>query len=141
MDYAIEHIILAKHMPAVTNASCHCIRLLKILILIHYMKDWVTVTERRNRSFWAISSFVTMFSKSCLLQRRQKRLYEGRAIVIICGPTLSLSVHSFLQTTCPKPMDQFQNDLEECSWGCHLSNLSKEFSSMENFGCCGNNKR
>ena len=28
--------------------------------------------KKRNYSFWAISSFVTMFSKSCLLQSRHK---------------------------------------------------------------------
>ena len=33
--------------------------------------------KRKYCLFWAISSFVTMFLKSCLLQRRQKRINEG----------------------------------------------------------------
>ena len=36
--------------------------------------------KRRNYSFWAISSFVTMFSKSCLLQRRQKASIWGKGL-------------------------------------------------------------
>ena len=33
-----------------------------------------------NCSFWAISSFVTMFSKSCLLQRREKASIWGKGL-------------------------------------------------------------
>ena len=36
--------------------------------------------KRRNVSFWAIFSFVTMFSKSCLLQRRQKASIWGKGL-------------------------------------------------------------
>ena len=36
--------------------------------------------KRRNCSFWAISSFVTMFSKSRLLQRRQKASIWGKGL-------------------------------------------------------------
>ena len=36
--------------------------------------------KRRNCSFWAISSFVTMFSKSCLLQRCQKASIWGKEL-------------------------------------------------------------
>ena len=36
--------------------------------------------KRRNCSFRAISSFVTMFSKSCLLQRRQKASIWGKGL-------------------------------------------------------------
>ena len=39
--------------------------------------------KRRNCSFWAISSFVTMFSKSRLLQRRQKASIWGKGLNII----------------------------------------------------------
>ena len=38
--------------------------------------------KRRNCSFWAISSFVTMFSKSCLLQKRQKASIWGKGLTI-----------------------------------------------------------
>ena len=37
--------------------------------------------KRRNCLFWAISSFVTMFSKSCLLQRRQKASIWGKGFI------------------------------------------------------------
>ena len=36
--------------------------------------------KRRNCSFWAISSFVTMFSNSRLLQRRQKASIWGKGL-------------------------------------------------------------
>ena len=36
--------------------------------------------REENRSFWAISSFVTMFSKSRLLQRRQKASIWGKGL-------------------------------------------------------------
>ena len=36
--------------------------------------------KRRNCLFWAISSFVTMFSKSRLLQRRQKASIWGKGL-------------------------------------------------------------
>ena len=36
--------------------------------------------KRRNCSFWAISSLVTMFSKSCLMQRRQKASIWGKGL-------------------------------------------------------------
>ena len=36
--------------------------------------------KRRNCTFCAISSFVTMFSKSCLLQRRQKASIWGKGL-------------------------------------------------------------
>ena len=36
--------------------------------------------KRRNWSFWAISSFVTMFSKRCLLQRCQKASIWGKGL-------------------------------------------------------------
>ena len=36
--------------------------------------------KRRNCMFCAISSFVTMFSKSCLLQRRQKASIWGKGL-------------------------------------------------------------
>ena len=36
--------------------------------------------KRRNCSFWAIFSFVTMFSKSCLLQRHQKASIWGKGL-------------------------------------------------------------
>ena len=38
------------------------------------------VTKKRNCSFWAISSFNTMFSKSRLLQRRQKASIWGKGL-------------------------------------------------------------
>ena len=39
--------------------------------------------KRRNCSFWAISSFVTMFSKSRLLQRRQKASIRGKGLKLV----------------------------------------------------------
>ena len=40
--------------------------------------------KRRNCLFWAISSFVTMFSKSCLLQRRlfTERVNQNQTLAI-----------------------------------------------------------
>ena len=38
--------------------------------------------KRRNCSFWAISSFVAMFSKSCLPQRRQKVSIWGKGVIM-----------------------------------------------------------
>ena len=38
--------------------------------------------KRRNCSFWAISSFVTVFSKSRLLQRRQKASIWGKGSIV-----------------------------------------------------------
>ena len=38
--------------------------------------------QRKNCSFWAISSFVTMFSKSGLLQRRLKASIWGKVLTI-----------------------------------------------------------
>ena len=35
-------------------------------------QSWKHGDKRRNCLFWAISSFVAMFSKTCLLQRRRK---------------------------------------------------------------------
>ena len=37
--------------------------------------------KRRNCSFWAISSFVTIFSKSCLLQTRRKASIWGKGLM------------------------------------------------------------
>ena len=37
--------------------------------------------KRRNCTFCAISSFVTMFSKSCLVQRRQKASIWGKGLI------------------------------------------------------------
>ena len=50
--------------------------------------------KRRNCSFWAISSFVPMFSKSCLLQRHQKASIWGKGLTLfhiqkICNRCLS----------------------------------------------------
>ena len=50
--------------------------------------------KKRNCSFWAISSFVTMFSKSHLLQKRQKASIWGKGlkpIMIVDRPFSVLS--------------------------------------------------
>ena len=48
--------------------------------------QWLKVEKHcgrwRNCSFWAISSFVTMFSKSRLLQRREKAYIWGKGLNI-----------------------------------------------------------
>ena len=45
-------------------------------------KSWKHCGKRRNCSFWAISSFVTLFSKSCLLQRLQKVSIWGKGLML-----------------------------------------------------------
>ena len=48
--------------------------------------------KRRNCTFCAISSFDTMFSKSCLLQRRQKTSIWGKGLIeptLSCFPSLA----------------------------------------------------
>ena len=42
--------------------------------------------KSRNCTFCAISSFVTMFSKSCLLQRRQKASIWGKGLIRLINP-------------------------------------------------------
>ena len=43
-------------------------------------KSWKHGVKRKNCSFWAISSFVNMFSKSSLLQRHQKASIWGKGL-------------------------------------------------------------
>ena len=59
-------------------------------------KSWKHCGKRRNCSSWAISSFVTMFSKSCLLQRRQKASIWGKGCLcfIRIVPSFHVSSHT-----------------------------------------------
>ena len=61
----------------------------KIESLYNWMdRLWLKVEnicgKRRNCTFFAISSFVTMFSKSRLLQRRQKATIWGKGLKSLC---------------------------------------------------------
>ena len=56
--------------------------------------------KRRNCLFWAISSFVTMFSKSRLLQRRQKASIWGKGLT--CSFVYWLSRTSYPDSIFPK---------------------------------------
>ena len=51
--------------------------------------------KRRNCLFWAISSFVTMFSKSRLLQRHFK-IYFGMELKTLCQKKKLLIMNDFL---------------------------------------------
>ena len=58
----------------------------------YFVKTWkISCGKRRNCTFCAISSFVTMFSNSHLLQRRQKASIWGKGLIyssqeLIQGP-------------------------------------------------------
>ena len=59
--------------------------------------------KKRNYTFCATSSFVTMFSKSCLLQRRQKASICGKGLILLvfgirCGRVVSVGD---FETGCP----------------------------------------
>ena len=59
--------------------------------------------KRRNCSFWAISYFVTMFSKSCLLQKRQKTSIWGKGLIyfhinLICSRRLWITFKQIYRT-------------------------------------------
>ena len=62
--------------------------------------------KRRNCPFWAISSFVTMFSKSLLLQMRQKASIWGKGLnssilsAMEGEPLLPLLTHLFFKKKC-----------------------------------------
>ena len=76
--------------------------------------------KRRNCLFWAISSFVTMFLRRCLLQRRQKSFVWGK------GLTINLREHIYsrwLWKYRDKVMDIFFNDKSgnQCSKGRNSS--------------------
>ena len=50
--------------------------------------------KRRNFSFWVISSFATMFSKSHVLQRRQKASIWGKVLTNLNMSLFILDLHS-----------------------------------------------
>ena len=53
------------------------------------------VAKGKIARFWAISSFVTMFSKSCLLQRRQKASIWGKGLITCIRYYFQWNYHKF----------------------------------------------
>ena len=56
--------------------------------------------KRRNCTFCAISSFVTMFSKRRLLQRCQKASIWGKGLIIYCNYNYTSYHIRYFKTTC-----------------------------------------
>ena len=62
------------------NIFCQKIENLYNSLVNIWLKVENIVAKGEIACFWAISSFVTMFSKSCLLQRRQKASIWGNGV-------------------------------------------------------------
>ena len=64
--------------------------------------------KRRNCTFCAISFFVTMFSQSCLLQRRQKASIWGKGLKPSDkSQDVEVYVHVLILSRGPVVMEQF----------------------------------
>ena len=94
--------------------------------------------KRRNCTFWAISSFVTMFSKSRLLQRRQKASIWGKGLrgvrcSLYGGNGLIMGIHKRCpRDTIDKKLKNRSSQLREHSiWNALIGLIVKVYTAQQ----------
>ena len=82
--------------------------------------SWKRGDKRRNWLFWAISSFVDMFSKSCLLQRHQKLSLWGERFKPFQAPVAqsvaNLAVNPGVVSLNPSSANNLPNVWQKSLW-------------------------